>query len=63
MPINQPTAAPTRKVLAMMIAMAVTSVVKVLIATHYPLIATPAVYDLLQYGMILFAGYMVRNRA
>ncbi len=61
--INQPTAAPTRKMWAVMIAMAMTSVVKVLLATHYPLLATPAVYDLLQAVLIVFAGYMVRDNA
>ncbi len=61
--VTQPTAAPTRKMWAVLIAMAMTSVVKVLLATHYPLLATAAVYDLLQAVLIVFAGYMVRDRA
>ena len=60
--INQPTAAPSRKMWSVMIAMALTSVVKVLLATHYPLLATPAVYDLLQAVLIFGAGYMVKER-
>ena len=60
--VTQPTAAPTRKMWAVMIAAALTSVIKVLLATYYPLLATPAVYDLLQAMLVVFAGYMVRER-
>ena len=59
---NQPTAAPTRKMWAVMAAAALTSVVKVLLATYYPLLATPAVYDLLQAVLIFGAGYVVKER-
>lgn len=63
---NQPTAAPTRKMWAVMIAFAVTSVAKELLTIYVPAfatLATPAVYNLVQAGMVFFAGYMVRDRA
>ena len=60
---NQPTAAPTRKMWAVLIAMALTSVVKGLLDAYYPLLATPAVYNLLQATTVFFVGYMVRDNA
>ncbi len=60
--INQPTAAPTRKMWAVMLAAAATSVVKVLMAKYAPEFGTPQLYDLLQAVLIVGAGYMVRDR-
>lgn len=60
---NQPTAALTRKMWAVLLATAATSVAKLALMSYYPMLATAEVYDLIQAVMIVIAGYMVRDRA
>lgn len=60
---NQPTAALTRKMWAVLLATAATSVVKLALMRWAPLLATIEVYTLIQAGMIVVTGYMVQDRA
>ncbi len=61
--INQDTAAPTRKMWAVAIAGALTSVISVLMGRYAPDFATPEVRIFVGTAMMMFAGYVVRNRA
>lgn len=60
---NQPTAALTRKMWAVLLATAATSVAKLVLMAYAPLLATVEVYDLIQAAMIVVTGYMVRDHA
>ena len=60
--INQDTAVPTRKMWAVMIAGAVTSIVNVFAMRYIPDFATPEVLNIVGAVLIVFAGYMVRER-
>lgn len=60
---TQPTAMLTRKMWAVLLATAATSVAKLALTAYSPMLATAEVYDLIQAGMIVVAGYMVRDRA
>ena len=59
---NQPTAALTRKMWAVLLATAATSVAKLVLMAYLPMLATAEVYDLIQAAMIVATGYMVRDR-
>lgn len=61
--IDQPTAMPTRKVWAGLVAAAVTAVAKNALVAYLPLLADPAVYDLIQTGVIGIAMYRTSDRA
>jgi hypothetical protein len=61
--VNQPTAAPSRKMSAVIVAGAVTSVINVLMMRYVPDFTTPEVQVLVQTGIMWLAGYMVRDHA
>ena len=60
---NQPTSAPTRKMWAVMLAGAVTSIVNVLMGMYVPAFATPEVLSIVGAAMMVLAGYVVKERA
>ena len=59
---NQPSAAPTRKMWAVLIAGAVTSIINVLAMRYVPDFATPEVLSIVGAAMMVLAGYVVRDR-
>ncbi len=61
--VTQPSAAPTRKMWAVILSGAVTSVINVLMMRHAPDFATPEVLVLVQAGTMMIAGYAVKDRA
>lgn len=65
--IDQPTKLPTRKLLAVVIAGAVTGIAQSLLATFLPDFAAGALVDQLgiwvQTGVMVAAGYLTRERA
>ena len=60
--VNQPSPAPTRKMWAVMLAGAVTSIVNVLAMRYAPDFATPEVLSIVGAAMMVLAGYVVRDR-
>ena len=60
---NQPTAAPSRKINAVMVAGAVTSVINVLMLKYIPEFTTPEVQVAVAAGVIWFAGYWTKDHA
>ena len=60
--VTQPTAAPTRKMWAVLIAGAVTSIVNVLAIRYVPDFATPEVLSIVGAAMMVLAGYVVKER-
>lgn len=66
--VNQPTAAPSRKLVYLVIAGMVTAAVRVVLETFVP--GAPFTEDILPYinewviiGIMAFVGYMTKNRA
>lgn len=60
--VNQSSAAPTRKMWAVLIAGAVTSLINVLMTQYIPDFATPEVLSIIGAALMVLAGYMVRDR-
>ncbi|KKM82925.1 hypothetical protein LCGC14_1314600 [marine sediment metagenome] len=60
--INQDSAAPTRKMWAVLIAGALTSIVNVLMGMYVPDFATPEVLSIVGAAMMVLAGYVVKER-
>ncbi len=60
--VTQPTAAPTRKMWAVMAAGAVTSIINVLMMRYVPDFATPEVLSIVGAAMMVLAGYVVCDR-
>ena len=61
--INQDSAAPTRKMWAVLIAGALTSIVNVLAMRYAPDFATPEVLSIVGAAVMVLAGYVVRDNA
>ena len=60
--VTQSTAAPTRKMWAVLIAGALTSIVNVLAMRYFPDFATPEVLSIVGAAMMVLAGYVVKER-
>ena len=60
---DQPSAAPSRKMIAVIVAGAITSVLNILMMKYIPDFTTPEVQLLIQTGVMALAGYMARDHA
>ncbi len=60
--VNQPSAAPTRKVTAMTVALALTEAAIVIASQRWPIAADPAIAGAAQVVVTFLAGWITRER-